>query len=526
MRRLAISTLSIAGLTAGMISLSAPAVMAESTCQKETGGSTSSVAYTGKNSGRSTDGYTCAYQADKGKSSLSPWATKSWTSNTPEGYYRMKDCTDKDSSSISLSPAYAQTDFGSSWTQTATNWDATKTHHWGPGIFWATDDVQSNQWTSSDCNWGDFPTNMFWQTSLTISLDTYDKLDGTPTFTVTVTPDANAPAQGEAGVFIQAGDAPDPTSDQVIAGGTLDNGSVTAKGKPLESGEYTFYAAYGGSGAGEDPPVQPYELTPPQRGWLPGESSSITQTIQRDLSAAASISAVTATSDVYGMEVGGRLPMSVVNESTEYPKMPQATCEAGEVPIHVEGYSPKKTIGHEHVRWSDNGAKLKVKGMKDGSSLGLQLVCRPTAEKPTSLGELRLGTVRADTLKQKKSGPVYAGPGRDEVTIKAKKSSTFGALGRDRLILKAANAAADGGPGADKIKSNTKPKKADGKRSGRALLIGGPGPDTLISGKGPDRINARDGKPDDKVECRGSKTRVLADKGDKVTGNCKNVKRK
>ena len=218
--------------------------------------------------------------------------------------------------------------------------------------------------------------------------------------------------------------------------------------------------------------------------------------------------------------------MSVVNQSTEYPKMPQATCETGEVPIHVEGYSPKKNLGHEHVRWSGKGAKLKVKGMKKGSSLSLQLVCRPSAEKPTGLGQLRLGTTRDDDIKQKKAGPVYAGPGRDDVTVKAKKSSTFGALGRDRITLKAANSAADGGPGADKIKSNTKPKKADGKRSGRALLIGGPGPDTLISGKGPDRVNARDGKPDDTVKCRGSRTRVLADKNDSVKGNCKQIKRK
>jgi hypothetical protein len=527
MRRTLFATLSAAGLSAGMIALSAPAVLAESACQQKTGGSTSSVSYTGKNSGTSSNGYTCAYEASNGKSSLSPWATKSWTSNTPQGYYKMTDCSQTDSKDISLSPAYwGDPTTGSSWTQTATNWDV-KTHHWGSGVFWGTDDVQSSQWNTGDCNWGDFPTNMFWQTSLTLTMDSYSK-DGTPTFTITVTPDDNAPAQGQAGVFLQAGDAPDPSSDQAIAGGTLDNGSITAAAqRPFKSGEYTFYAAYGGSGEDQDPKVQPYQLTPPQRGWLPGESASIVETITLGTSATAAVSAVASpVSDLIETATNEKLPMSVVDNSSEYPTMPQATCESGERPIHVEGFSPKKNIGNEHVRWTENGAKLKVKGMKEGNKLSTQVVCRPEADKPTGLGQLRLGTVRADELTQKKAGPTYAGPGKDEVTVKAKKGSAYGALGRDRIYLNAANTAGDGGPGADKIKSTTKPKKADGKKAGRALLIGGPGPDTMISGKGPDRVNARDGEPNDTVECRGNKTRVLADKGDTVTGNCKSVKRK
>jgi hypothetical protein len=528
MRRIAIATLSAAGLAAGMIALSAPAVMAQSTCQKKTGGSSSSLAYTGKNSGNSSNGYTCAYQASKGKSKLKPWATKSWTSSTAQGYTKMKDCTKKDSSSISLSQAYWDSALtGSSWTQTATNWDVSKSHHWGPGVLWGTDNVQSSQYSTSSCNWGDFATNLFWQTSLTLAMDSYDKF-GTPTFTITVTPDANAPAQGQAGVFLQAGDAPDPSSDEAIAGGTLDNGSVTAAAKrPFTSGDYTFYAAYGGSGADQDPKVQPYQLTPPQRGWLPGESASIVATITPGTSSTTSVSAVASpVSNLIETATDEKLPMSVVNNSTEYPEMPQATCESGERPIHVEGFSPKKNIGNEHVRWTENGATLKVKGMKDGNKLSLQVVCRPAADKPTGLGQLRLGTVRADDLTQKKAGPTYAGPGKDEATVKAKQGSAYGALGRDRIYLKAANTTADGGPGADMIKSTTKPKNADGKKAGRALLVGGPGPDTMISGKGPDRVNAYDGEPNDTVECRGSKTRVLADKGDTVMGNCKSVKRK
>ena len=58
MRHTLFATLSATGLAAGMIALSAPAVLAESTCQKKTGGSTSSVSYTGKNSGTSSNGYT------------------------------------------------------------------------------------------------------------------------------------------------------------------------------------------------------------------------------------------------------------------------------------------------------------------------------------------------------------------------------------------------------------------------------------------------------------------------------------
>jgi hypothetical protein len=528
MRRIAIATLSATGLAAGMIALAAPAVMAQSACEKATGGSTSSLAYTGKNSGNSTNGYTCAYQRSQGKTKLKPWQTKSFTSNTAKGYYRMKTCTQIEGKNISSAPAYAQTAMGSSWTQTNTNWDFSKTGHVGSGIFWATDDVAGSQYTTSPCNWGGYPTNQFWQTSSTITLVGYNKTTGSPTFDVAVTPEGNAPAGSDAFVFQMLGDSPDPTTDKGVAEGALTDGALSVTSPlPFAAGDYTFYAVYGGSGADQDPRVSPDELTPPQRGWLPSLSGTISVTIDSGLNTTTTQgTAPDPTYDLAPIADGEPLPMSVVNDGTEYPKTPQATCESGERPIHVEGFSPKKSIDHGHLTWTKNGAKLNIGKAKDGTKLNLQVVCRPPADKPTGLGQLRLGTVRADELTQKKAGPAFAGPGKDEVTVKAKKGSAYGALGRDRVYLKAANTAADGGPGADMIKSNTKPKNADGKKAGRVLLIGGPGPDTMISGKGPDRVNARDGEPNDTVECRGSKTRVLADKGDTVMGNCKWIKRK
>ena len=506
--------------------LGAAAASAESACQKATGGSESSVAYTGKNGGNSSQGYTCAYEANKGKSSLKPWNTKSWTSNTPSGYYRMTDCTQTSSSDVSLTQAYASTPVGSSWTQTATNWNVSKTENWGPGIFWATDSVKSNQWTTSDCNWGDFPTNMFWQLTLSLTLDSYNQATGAPTFTISATPDGNSPAQGEVGVFEQLGTSPDPETDTVIGGGDLNNDALTVTSqRPYRSGTYNFYAAYGGSGAGESPAVQPYQLTPPQRGWLAAESATLPVTIDRGAVTKPPIPNPAPTPGPAGPS-DRVLPFKVIDKTSTFPDQTRAKCADGEGPIHAEASSKRSDISDDELKWKRRAVVTNAQGLKRGSQIQLQVICRPDSARWERFGQrLGLGTRGADVIRLgKRSSTAWGGPGSDEILSQKTRSHVFGGPQRDALEVLGKNSSADGGPAADVIISGTQdPRTASGTRAGRALLIGGPGADEVVGGKGPDRINVADGNNGDRVRCRGSLNRVLADPGDSVTGSCKKV---
>jgi dienelactone hydrolase len=81
-----------------------------------------------------------------------------------------------------------------------------------------------------------------------------------------------------------------------------------------------------------------------------------------------------------------------------------------------------------------------------------------------------------------------------------------------------------GGPEDDNLKGTDGGDALRG-RGGDDRLRGGPGPDCLYGGNGNDRINAVDGRPDDRVNCgRGRHDRVRADRGDRVS-RCERVVR-
>lgn len=501
------SLLVSAGLTLAVVAVAAPAAQAASTCEKKTGGSSSSLGYTGKNSGNSSNGYTCAYQASSGKKSLKPWQTKSWTSNTAKGYYKITSCYD-DEKNVTVSPAYATTAAGSSYTQTATNWDTSKTRHWGGGVLWATDGVNGSQYQTSNCNWGNFPVNLFWQTSLTLQVTGFDATSRKASFTAIATPDGNAPVMGEVGIFRQVGDTPDPQvkdangnvisgTDPVIAGGALNNGTLTAQSPPLPSGDYKFYAAYAGTSTSS---------TPPQRGWTAAMSTTIPLSITTGSKATRSSVKATPT-------IG---TMSVVDDHAKAPKSPRVRCEDGQRPLQINAGSPTADVDAASVIWTKAGARLMASDFKAGTRLAIQAVCREVSAPAQRLAGLALGTLRSDDLKLKRVGTVLAGPGADKVTLASRKAVGFGSRGDDRMFVRAARAVADGGLGADRIVSKT--------RSGSSLLIGGPGRDVLRGGRAADRINAVDGRGGDRVVCGGSKNRVLADRGDVIKGSCASVK--
>lgn len=502
--------LSASGLIIGSISLGTVVAHAESACEQKTGGNHSSVAYTGKNSGNSKNGYTCAYLAASDSIKLNPWATKSWTTNTALGYYKIHGCSNH-GNEVTVTSAYITSSLGSSWTITGTNWN-TKTKHFGGGVFWAVDNVPGSQYnTDGGCNYGNYNVNLFWATSLALAVTGIDESTGIATLTATATPDGNAPAAGEVGIYEQLGATQDPQNDPLIGGGELSNGVATVATPALAAGDYNFYAGYAGTS-----PTDP----PPQRGW----TGAYSPTIPLNISASSTGAAATATGVAQNGPYIGLAGTSVVNASGRYPRKVKARCPAGQRPIHVQADSPNVALDGDAVKWSKRGARISVKGLRKGNELDLQLLCRTKGKPQTTMGRIGFGTVRADQMSIKKRGTVFAGPGADELVLRGKRATAFGTLGRDLITVRAARAIAAGGHGKDKIISHTKnPHTSTGKRAGSALLIGGPGRDFVLGGFGPDRINLQDGAPGDTVRCRGTRNRVLADVGDAVTGNCRSI---
>ena len=109
------------------------------------------------------------------------------------------------------------------------------------------------------------------------------------------------------------------------------------------------------------------------------------------------------------------------------------------------------------------------------------------------------GRTGADYPRPASSGPdkLFGDDGIDRL---------FGGLGPDQL---------SGGAGADRIEGGL----------GADALVGGAGRDQLFGGPGNDRIDARDGKPGDVVDCGTGRDTVTADAGDRMLASCERVVR-
>jgi hypothetical protein len=126
---------------------------------------------------------------------------------------------------------------------------------------------------------------------------------------------------------------------------------------------------------------------------------------------------------------------------------------------------------------------------------------------------------------------VEAQAGNDVVGGGGGNDMLSGGPGRDMLVGLSGNDLLRGGRGADNLLGG----------SGADLLAGGPGADWMVDTKGPTRVltgpavaagasrakggavdfvNVRDGKGDDEVVCQSRATRVFADAGDVIKGNC------
>lgn len=155
---------------------------------------------------------------------------------------------------------------------------------------------------------------------------------------------------------------------------------------------------------------------------------------------------------------------------------------------------------------------------------------------PYGKDRVRTGTAAANVI--------YGGSGKDSIeagggddVVKARAGEDFadggpgadeldGGPGRDLLIGRGGDDTLRGGAGHDTLLGG----------SGHDVLAGGPGPDWIADSSGPTRVltgtatgarvdfvNVRDGSDDDVVVCQSTATRVVADAGDTVTGNCGRV---
>lgn len=114
--------------------------------------------------------------------------------------------------------------------------------------------------------------------------------------------------------------------------------------------------------------------------------------------------------------------------------------------------------------------------------------------------------------------------GRDVLSGRGGDDCVFGRSGDDRL---------SGGTGADRILGSTGDDRVNGDAgddrldgaSGDDAILPGAGKDKVTGGAGTDTVSARDGARDT-VDCGSGRDKVTADRSDKVSADCENVRRK
>jgi hemolysin type calcium-binding protein len=133
---------------------------------------------------------------------------------------------------------------------------------------------------------------------------------------------------------------------------------------------------------------------------------------------------------------------------------------------------------------------------------------------------------------------IEGGGGRDTVKARGGDDVANGGSGPDKLSGGAGSDLLYGRSGGDVMRGGGAHDTLLG-GSGRDLLAGGAGPDLMADDSGPtqvltgpptgprvDLVNVRDGRDDDSVVCQSTATRVIADAGDTVSGDCGQVIRR
>jgi hypothetical protein len=190
------------------------------------------------------------------------------------------------------------------------------------------------------------------------------------------------------------------------------------------------------------------------------------------------------------------------------------TCPTGHYPLNVSATSSGPAEGFR-IAYGDSGATVTSPPQNVGYRMNAQAICRVEKAAVSITGPMVLGTRVADVLVSRvANATAFGGSGNDRMALRGTRSVAWGGLGNDRIAVRGTDSVAVGGTGRDRLVALG---------SGRSLLIGGPGRDVMVGGSGATHINAMDGRPGDRVVCRSSKNRVMADAGDTIVGPCQMV---
>ncbi len=469
--------------------------------------------------------YQCAEMHNSDTIKLSAWETDSWTSSPGVGYYNKTTCSYKSDSDVTITTADAGSGLGS-YTATATNWDVDKSHHYAAGVLWATGNVDSDGYTKG-CynedykdNTGAIENSILELTSLSLSgVPSTATVGKAVTLTATI-----SPSDATGAVLLLDNDSP-------VGQATLSSGKATITWYPTATGEQSLQAVYNYDSSSST--VGDKRISCPSLSKTCGFSAAQSSTYKSTVSST-SLAAPAAASPRMGpivaratagredlapaaLAAGPKHPPLVTRTKTrKFPANLGLSCGAGQMPMYaqalVRGSGPRALVRHK-------GSSFRV--VKDKSLRGhritLQLSCRKRSAKTFAGPHVIFGGKSADRIKTRRPRTgVFAGPGKDWVSVASHGSFAHGGLHADRIKVKAADGVATGDPGRDVLKAKTRH---------RALLVGGQDADKLVGSRGPTLINAADGAGGDVVICHGHRNLVLADRGDTVRGHCGVVRR-
>lgn len=534
----------VLALTAGS-TVAIAGVASAGQCSSKTGGSSNSVMFTGS-------GFTCAYQAESGEKKIGSWNTQSWTSSTAKGYSKRTD-TVHQTGSVTITYIYtnsAGTGLGSSITYTAFN-GATSSRHWGAGVIWNTSSagsVDSSQYASTGY---DFNINKFTVGSIPgVGGPNVIQAGSAASYTVYVQdPDGGTVPTGAVQIYRQVGSqrsTPGKTcSGSTIAGsdvpvtgvGMLYNGAALVTTSALPAGSYNLYAVYSGTLNSQNKGL--YCSAPPNSGVTAANSVNFPLTVQASNMAAGSVGGQASeslnllpTSDGAASdepagdesvvssrgEVGTAKPsLKVINRTFNVgrnggAKSVTVKCGSGWVPMQTNASSSTRVLPENLFSVAGSRVGIRSGKLPAGTKVNFQTVCRPANAKVAKSKGSFYGSRWADRLSTQRVGTtIFGGLGNDVITVRHSKSGAWGGAGSDRIIVTSKKGFANGGVGNDYLEA---------KRSGKVLLVGGLGRDTLVGAKGKTLINARDGQGGDRIICNSKKNRVAYDKGDKLIGPC------
>ncbi len=486
------------------------------------------------NSSKSDPPYQCAVHYWSDKKSISAWDTKSWSADTALGYEVESKCAYRSSGDVSWTWLGA----GPSYTATFTNW-ADGTRHFGTGVIFTTGSVDGDQIKSdSNCANGDGKiTNAIKKLATGITLDKVEGNGGnsgsTVTFSGTVSPSS---ASGYA-VPVIAGE-PITSNGQPVVGPIKDGKYTIAWKTPIVPTDVVLPVSIvypgdtsqcpaaakscGWTGAGPTDPVmirlkKSYSPMPVPDSTVSSSATASTSSagVASGLTRSGALvepvvpdgSVATASASGSASDASG---LVIKQKTKRMPGKLGLQCSSGTTMLHAE---IDRGSSSRVLSYGKRGVQLKRGAVADGRKATLQLTCRKNGGSTLHVERASFGTAKADRMSTRaKRSMMFGGPGADRLVVNRKGGQAHGGLGNDHLVVRAASGVASGGAGNDAI--NVRAAK-------RALVIGGPGRDRIVA-SGKVRVNLRDGQPD-RVVCRGSKVRVLADSKDQLGRNCRSV---